>query len=298
MTTTTTRARSQGSEPLLPWTRRDIEQRFMFRGARHTKVNTLLAMLLGSLLSIAFYASLIPLPRLGSTAKLFADSFTGQGPVPYAIVFLSAWSLAILFLKWRKLALQRQSLQYEVVPRDPAFVLSGANVDVVLDEMYRVVDEPSHFVLFNRIAVALANLRNLGRIGDVDEILRSQSESDADSAESSYGVLAGFIWAIPVLGFIGTVLGLSQAISEFGSLVQGEQNMEQIKGALQKVTAGLSTAFVTTLQALVAALAIQLLLTFLKKNEQEFLEECNEYCTTKVVNRLRIMPFERIGDAP
>lgn len=281
----------------LPWARRDIEQRLMFQGGRHTKVNTLLAFLIGLLLSIGFYAALIPLRQAGPAAKEFAHMFTGMGSIPYWIVFFSNWSLAILFLKWRKLALQREALRFEIVPRDPAFVLSGANVDVVIDEMYRIVDEPANFVLFNRIAVALANLRNLGRIGDVDEILRSQSESDADSAESSYGVIGGFIWAIPVLGFIGTVLGLSQAISEFGSLVQSQQGMDQIKAALQKVTGGLSTAFVTTLQALVAALAIQLLLTFLKKNEQEFLEECNEYCTTKVVNRLRIMPFERGGDS-
>lgn len=295
--------RTQVREPVPPnalplsWTRRDIEQRLMFRGGRHTKVNTFLALAIGSLLTIGFYAVIMLLPSFGPAAKEFANMFTGMGSIPYAIVFFSNWSLAILFLKWRKLALQREALQYEIVPRDPAFVLSGANVDVVVDEMYRIVDEPAHYVLFNRIAVALANLRNLGRIGDVDEILRSQADSDADSAESSYGVLAGFIWAIPVLGFIGTVLGLSQAISEFGSLVQSQEGMDQIKTALQKVTAGLSTAFVTTLQALVAALAIQLMQTFLKKNEQEFLEDCSDYCTTKVVNRLRIMPFERGGDA-
>ena len=39
--------------------------------------------------------------------------------------------------------------------------------------------------------------------------------------ETSYSVINAFVWAIPVLGFIGTVLGLSQAIGQFGGVLQG-----------------------------------------------------------------------------
>ena len=52
----------------------------------------------------------------------------------------------------------------------------------------------------------------------------------------------------------------------------------------------------TTLEGLVAALAIQLSLTFLKKSEQEFLDDCTEYCTTKVVNKLRVIPYQPQDD--
>ena len=274
----------------LAWAHKDIEQRLFFRGARFTRVNSVLSAILALLLTIIFYVALIPLE-----GRYFAEMFTKQGFIPYAIVFFSAWSLVILFIKSRKLALQRKSLKYAVIPDQVDFVLSAGNVDAVVDRMYRIVDEPKYFVLFNRIAVALANLRNLGRVGDVDEILKSQAESDESSVETSYSLVGGFIWAIPVLGFIGTVLGLSTAIGGFGSVLEQTDDMEQIKGALKGVTGGLSTAFLTTLQALVAALFIQLLLTFIKKSEQEFLDECSQYCTQHIVNRLRIMPFERVG---
>ena len=33
-------------------------------------------------------------------------------------------------------------------------------------------------------------------------------------------VLRGFIWAIPVLGFIGTVIGLTQAMGRFGAALK------------------------------------------------------------------------------
>ena len=155
------------------------------------------------------------------------------------------------------------------------------------------VDEPKHFILFDRISIALSNLRNLGRVSDVEDILRSQAEHQESAMETSYSLVKGFIWAIPVLGFIGTVLGLSQAIGSFGLVLENTEDIHQISTALKSVTAGLAIAFETTLEALVAAMVLQLLLTFLKRSEEDFLDDCTEYCVRRIVSRLRIMPFER-----
>jgi biopolymer transport protein ExbB/TolQ len=161
-----------------------------------------------------------------------------------------------------------------------------------MNQIYEAVDEPRQFVLFNRIAVALANLRNLGRVADVDEILRSQAEQDESVMETSYSLLRGFIWAIPVLGFIGTVLGLSEAVGGFGSVLGSTSEVNEITQSLKGVTAGLAVAFDTTLVALIAALFLQIIYTFLHKSEQEFLDSCSEYCHRNVVNRLRLMPYQ------
>ena len=136
-----------------------------------------------------------------------------RGPTPFAITFLFWWSLAILFLKWRKLCFQRKVLEIDIVPAEKRFVLCTDTVDEVTDYIAKIVDNPSRFVLFNRITVALANLRNLGRVADLDDIVRAQAEQDTSSMETSYAMVQGFVWAIPVLGFIGTVLGLSEAMT-------------------------------------------------------------------------------------
>ncbi len=279
------------AEVPLSWARQDFEQRLAFKGGRHTRVNTLLSAIMGLLLAAAFYAALLPVRETA-----FAKMFLVRNFVPATICFLTGWSIAILFIKSRKLALQRRALSYAVVPQDHDFVLAANTVNQVTDRIHTTVDDPKHFVLFNRITIALSNLRNLGRVGDVDEILRSQAMHDESSMETSYSVVGVFVWAIPVLGFIGTVLGLSTAIGEFGSVLQSTGDLSQIKAALQGVTGGLATAFETTLQALVAALGIQIGLAFLKKNEEEFLDECSEYCVKHVVNRLRIMLYEAQDD--
>jgi biopolymer transport protein ExbB/TolQ len=281
------------STVVLSWARQDIEQRLLFHGARFTQVNYLLSCLVAIVLTVLFYLLLLPFP-----GSMMYIKFMGQGRavdivIPFATVFLAWWCLAILFLKSRKLAFQRKTLELEITPENPEFVLSSATVDQILDRMYQLVDDPRQFVLFNRIEIALSNLRNLGRITEVDEILRTQNENDESFLDATYIVLGGFMWAIPILGFIGTVLGLSIAIGNFSVVLQKNQAeggglIESLKG----VVGGLGTAFDTTLIALVAALFIQMWITFLRKSEQEFLDSCSEYCLRKIVNRLRIMPYQ------
>jgi biopolymer transport protein ExbB/TolQ len=279
------------SEPKLSWSRRDIEQRLAFHGARFTRTNTFLTGIMALMGTVAFYAALLPIRE-----TWFARMFYDRGITQYPTVLFSFWALAIILIKSRKLALQRKALQYLVVPADHNFVLSTATVDTVMDNIYSTVDDPKHFLLFNRIVIALSNLRNLGRVSDLDDILRSQASHDESLMESSYTLISGFIWAIPVLGFIGTVLGLSFAVGGFGFVLQSATDLSQIKDALKLVTGGLATAFETTLVALVAALFIQLLQTFLKKSEEEFLDACSEYSLHNVVNKLRIMPYEMEGE--
>jgi hypothetical protein len=273
------------SAPILDWSRQDIEQRLLFPGGRYTRVNNLLTGLVGGILTISFFGLMQVAPLRDST---FADVFINRGPTQFAVVFLFFWSLAILTIKWFKLRFQWKSMDVRVIPNEPGFTLSTATVGRVLDHIHDCVDDPRHFVLFNRIVVALSNLRNLGHVGDVDDILRSQASQDESAMETSYALVQSFIWAIPVLGFIGTVLGLSQAIGEFTGVLGEAGDIGQITSALKGVTGGLATAFDTTLVALVAALCIQMLMTVIKKAEEEFLDAAMEFGIRNVVGRLRI----------
>lgn len=276
--------------PSLSWMQSDPEQRLAFRGGRFTRVNSYCALLIAAVATTGFYGVL----SLADESYI-PTMFTDRGPVPYFIAGFFFWSLAILAIKSLKLRLQRRALMYPVVSDDPSFVLTPKTVDDVNAKIYRTVDDPKHFVLFNRISIALSNLQNLGRVTDVDEILRSQASHDESALETSYALVQGFVWAIPVLGFIGTVQGLSGAIGGFGSVLATTTDIEQIKGSLQSVTGGLSIAFETTLQGLVAAIFVQLFLVALKKTEEEFLDDCSEYCVRHVVGRLRLMPYEEKG---
>lgn len=272
---------------ILDWRRNDIEQRIGFRGGKYTDVNNWMTLGAAILLTTLFYGALA---GFGQAVRhsYFGQLFLDRGPTPYVMVFLSFWSLVILAVKWRKLRFQQQALALETVPHSHDFSLAPATARDVLDLIYGLVDDPKHFVLFNRIERALLNLHNIGKISDVSEMLRAQAENDEDQMESSYALVRGFIWGIPILGFIGTVMGLSQAIDKFGAVLSADDAMGALKSTLQRVTAGLSVAFDTTFVALVAALSIQLILTALKKQEETFLDDCKDYCHRHIISKLRL----------
>ncbi|MCA9139516.1 MAG: MotA/TolQ/ExbB proton channel family protein [Planctomycetales bacterium] len=212
--------------------------------------------------------------------------FIRRAWTPPVIVFFSYWSLLILFFKRAKLRLQRRALQLRIMPEQMDFVLSVDRVTEVLHRLYEVCDDPRRFVLLHRIEVGLSNARNLSRVVDLGEILRTQSEHDESVMETSFNLIRGLVWAIPILGFIGTVSGLSVAIGGFGKVLSQTEDPSKLIGALQGVTGGLATAFETTLLALIAALLVQMAMTFQKKQEEEFLDECTEFCQREVLSRI------------
>ena len=52
----------------------------------------------------------------------------------YVVTFLTAWSLVMLWVKGRKLKLQRRALGLNLIPTDdPGFILTPASAEHVLD---------------------------------------------------------------------------------------------------------------------------------------------------------------------
>jgi biopolymer transport protein ExbB/TolQ len=278
----------QGSMRMLDWARADPERRLGFKPGRFTSPNKLLSLLAGLALTVAFYA-ILQIGLAGwPAAQWFIDMFTKRGPCPYPTMLFFFWALAMMFFKWRKFQVQKRALTLPVMPQQSDFELTPATARAVRERMSAIVDNPHHFILLNRIDLALANLHNIGQTADVAAIIKIQAENDEAQIASSYALAQGFLWAIPVLGFIGTVQGLSQAIGAFAGTLAAGGDMTALRGSLQSVTGGLATAFETTLIALVCALILQLLVSWLQTLESEFLDECNEICHKNVAGKLRL----------
>lgn len=307
----------RGLVKILHWQNEDIEERIGVTGGKYTDVNAFLTLFMGVGLTALFYGGLwgvgllidggsvghggsnAPSSGISSILSLFqtfsitlaggcVDIFFHRGITPVVISLFTCWSLSILFVKWRKLIFQTRVLTLMVVPQSAGFELNQESARDILSRMYGLVDDPRHFVLLNRIERALANLQNMGMVADLSALLTAQAQNDEDRMESSYGLVRGFVWAIPVLGFIGTVLGLSRAIGSFGTVLGRADGIGQLKTSLQEITSGLSIAFDTTLIALIAALFVQLIMVGLKKREEHFLDACSDYCHANIISKLRL----------
>jgi hypothetical protein len=127
---------------------------------------------------------------------------------------------------------------------------------------------------------------------------------DRDRMHASYAFVRFMVWAIPILGFIGTVLGISDAIGSFSEAMTRVQNAADLTVELQRslpgVTTGLAVAFDTTFIALVVSLPLVLVMTRLEKHEDNYLSELDELWLGTVAPRLagRVRKLEGDTAAP
>ena len=274
---------------MLLYAKNDIERICGFKSKKFTMVNYLFTFILGVLIALAFYGALIPFYGKGidQVDMFFHGGTKNRSSLPYYTVLLTGWSLAILLVKYLKLKNQRKAFKLELLPADPNFVLSPRTAREILDRIYIQVDQPRCYVLLDRIDLALGNLKNIGNVDAVSECLSTQASDDEAYLASSYTILKGFLWAIPVLGFIGTVVGLAGAVGGFGNVVAQGASVDELKTALGGVTGGLSIAFETTLIALILALVVQLIAKAVQSQEEQFLDECAVYCNRNIVAKMK-----------
>jgi MotA/TolQ/ExbB proton channel family len=133
----------------------------------------------------------------------------------------------------------------------------------------------------NRIRKGLELFERRRSNGEVAAMLTTQSEIDATRISGSYTLIKVFLWAIPILGFIGTVLGLSIAVA---SMKLG--STEDIVSSMKGVTGGLATAFDTTLLGLILSMALSFPMSAMQKAEEENLTVIDAFCTEKLLPRL------------
>ncbi|HEY3863831.1 MAG TPA: MotA/TolQ/ExbB proton channel family protein [Verrucomicrobiae bacterium] len=287
-----------GSRPVvvsLSWEEEDIENRCglgLFKGGRFTSVNKILTFLAAAAVSACFIGLMFMLDHSDSRLRPIGTAFVRPGNLfatgPATLFFF--WGVVVSLVKIPKLRLQRRALDLAAVPQNRDFVLNETTAKTVLDRVRSLVDDTRYFILLNRIDRALSNLQNIGGVSDVSTILKAQSDNDENQVASSYAIIHAMIWAIPVLGFVGTVLGLSTAIRKFTLALSVSSDLNQIKDHLKEVTAGLSTAFETTLVGLAFALLLHLLSDLVQQKETDFLDQCNDYCHAHVVSKLRTRP--------
>ena len=253
-------------------------------GSDGTNVSMMLSGLIGLAITAVFYLLMIPLAKTGF-GELFVKSDSGWWVPPF-LVFMMAWAGAILFLKWRKLARQRASMLFDLLPTELGSDITIRNLEGFAGQIRSLPVEASESFLVNRVIRGLEHFRVRKNAPEVASILTSQSDIDANSVESSYTLLKVFIWAIPILGFIGTVVGISAAVGGFSGTLDSADDISVLKDSLNNVTGGLATAFDTTLVALVMSMLVMFPTSSLQKAEEDLLNWVDEYCNENLLKRL------------
>ncbi len=113
-----------------------------------------------------------------------------------------------------------------------------------------------------------------------DDIDETFAIKEREYMKGSFSLSRFMVWAIPIMGFIGTVWGISNGIAHFSDAMTSTNSVTDVSAMLKEslplVTSSLATAFDTTLLALLLSIPLMMLMLSLEKDEEAYLIDLDE----------------------
>ena len=144
--------------------------------------------------------------------------------------------------------------------------------------------------LGRRLTEALETVQQRGSADSLVEDLKYLSDMDAGRAQDSYSLVRIVIWATPMLGFLGTVVGITDALGDLGRELgsSGTEASGSLNTAMQGLLAGLYVAFDTTAIALCFSIALMFVQFMLDRSETQLLAAVDERTNHELAGRFEL----------
>lgn len=259
-----------------------VEEIQSLRGSRPgTEANVFIQIAIGVILTLVIAFGVRPLK--GTKADYLNGIINERGPVQYLEVLMAIMVAVTIILKSRIVSRNLRVIAENPIPPD-----LDLTDDAALQEFRNSLPQRPEFgwsILLNRLDRAIALWLGTKDVGRVASWVHTESARDVGSSDQSYGLSRVLMWAIPILGFIGTVQGLGAAVAGFGVL-GGSADVSAIKSAIGQVTVGLGVAFDTTLLALVLTTLLMFPLTSFQSRESNMFGEIDNYIDDLLLARL------------
>ena len=124
---------------------------------------------------------------------------------------------------------------------------------------------------------ALRRYRATRDIHATSAAINTVCDAEADRLDSDLSMLRYIAWAIPSIGFIGTVRGIGLALGEAHLALAGD---------ISGVTANLGLAFNSTLTALLISIVLMFGLYQLQAQQDRLMLDVRQFCERELLNRL------------
>lgn len=262
-------------------------------GEHPSKVSIWIAGLIGFGATFIWFVIMFLLPQAEPDTEVgigayLRELFTERGWPQYVTTLLMFWCLGLLILKWLNIRKQRSAMLIQALPTDISEEINPSNLKEFHDHIINFPKPLRNTYIVNRVRKALEFFYVRQNNPEVAQMITAQSEVDAAKVASSYSMVKVFLWAIPIMGFIGTVLGIGSAIGGFGAVFGAGEggDMSQIKEPLLNVLGSMGVAFDTTLLALVFSILLSFPASALQNEEDDLVTDVDEYCIDQLLKRL------------
>jgi len=195
-------------------------------------------------------------------------------------IILAAWSLTLLAHQARAVTANRRLLEKRYIEVDDSHVVLPEDARSQSRPLEALPAAERDMFLPRTLLLALNRFGATRSVQDAAEAVRDECEFELSRLDAQLAMIKFTAWAIPAIGFVGTVRGIGRALQEAQRAVTGD---------ISGVTLGLGVTFNSTLTALILCILVMFCLHQLQQAQDRLVLDTRTYVDRYLIRHMRVL---------
>ena len=262
-----------------------LRARLMRLSAQHGLSLDLIGLVASGLLVHLLYLLHID-PAAGEALRIAAESGAVPERTPAIILkdieqelclILGLWCVWLLAFRYRLFQDEGYLLELDFLGLDELGAFGEAALDGIETRLAGAEAQLPDSLLLRCTRLALDRIRLGGTFQEANEAAAEAGDLHLEILYSRLSIAKYILWAIPSIGFLGTVRGIGEALGQAG---------EAMAGDLSGMASSLGIAFNSTFVALFVSLVLMLLSNGLQGREERLAADCKQFVSSRLIAKL------------
>ncbi|MFO1464903.1 MAG: MotA/TolQ/ExbB proton channel family protein [Steroidobacteraceae bacterium] len=189
------------------------------------------------------------------------------------------WAVSILIYKAVHLRREQRVLEEDLVRIPEGVKILPEDTREYSRNIETFEQGRGSYLLPRALLVALGRFAATRNVQDAANASHAVCQTEGDRLDSELSMLRYIAWAIPAIGFIGTVRGIGNALG---------QAQKAVGGDISGVTSGLGITFNSTLIALLFSILVMFLLHALQRMQERFVLDAESYLDDRLIRHMYV----------
>lgn len=194
-------------------------------------------------------------------------------------IILMLWAIAIIGMKTQQSLKERRLLEHRLIQISDGMSILPEDSRNLARPVQGLPDQQRRLLLPRALLAGLHRFQTTRNIQDVSATIKDVCDTESDRMETELTIVRYIAWAIPSIGFLGTVRGIGAALG---------QAYQAVSGDIIGVTVSLGVAFNSTFVALVVSILLMFLIHQLQLLQDRLVLDTQNYCDENLVRYLQV----------
>ncbi|HWK73242.1 MAG TPA: MotA/TolQ/ExbB proton channel family protein [Povalibacter sp.] len=189
------------------------------------------------------------------------------------------WAMLIIGYKAVLVRRERKLLERELIRVPDGIKVLPEDAKDYARQLEALPPEDKPMLVVRALQRTLDRFAATRSIRDSAETSRAVCDSEADRLDSGLAMIRYIAWAIPAIGFIGTVRHIGDALLQANSAVSGD---------ITNVTSSLGIAFNATFVALSLTIILMFFMHQLQQYQEQFVHDTDHWIDQRLVRHMQV----------